>query len=65
MTLDRWLDPAVVARRLGVTSVTVRNWILCGKIPFIKTPAGRYKISQAVLVALLAEKHTKAKGTAL
>jgi len=49
----RYVDAAVVARRLGVTPQTVRNWIKRGQIPGERTPAGRFRIRLSTLIALV------------
>ncbi len=33
-----------VARQLGVSRQTVRNWCLAGRIRFVLTPAGEHRI---------------------
>lgn len=41
---ERFIDVAVVARRLNVDPVTVRKWIRDGKLAAIQLPSGYWKI---------------------
>jgi predicted site-specific integrase-resolvase len=56
VTPERFVDVAVVARRLGVSKVCVRNWIHDGKITAICQANGRFKIPLWELVARLERK---------
>lgn len=49
----RLLDVAVVARRVGFTDRTVRNWIASGKVQAVRSPTGRYRITVSELARLL------------
>ena len=44
---DRLLPPREAAKLLGVTVLTLKNWIRDGKLVAVKTPGGhrRYKLS--------------------
>ena len=53
---ERYVDVSVVARRLGVSKVSVRNWIHDGKITAVCQPNGRFKIPLWELVGLLERK---------
>ena len=39
-----FLTPSQVARRLGVSAETTRDWARTGKIRAVRTPGGRYRI---------------------
>jgi excisionase family DNA binding protein len=56
MPPERFVDVSVVARRLGVSKVAVRNWIHEGKITAICQANGRFRIPHWELVALLQRK---------
>jgi excisionase family DNA binding protein len=56
VTPERFVDVAVVARRLGVSKMCVRNWIHEGKITAICQSNGRFKIPLWELVARLERK---------
>lgn len=53
MTPERFLVVSTVARRLQVSGTAVRNWIHLGRIAFVQTPTGRYKIPASELRRLL------------
>jgi excisionase family DNA binding protein len=52
LTEERFVDVAVVARRLGVSKVTVHNWAHLGKIEVVKQ-GNRFRIPSWELEALL------------
>ena len=54
MTPERLLDAMAIAKRMGVSSETVRAWIRAGKLKAITTPTGRYRIPSSALARLLA-----------
>ena len=49
---ERFVDVAVVARRLGVSKVTVHNWVHLGKIEAV-SEGNRFRIPSWELEALL------------
>ena len=49
----RLVNVAVVARRLKVTSTTVRNWINSGKLRAGRTPSGRYRVPISELARII------------
>jgi len=48
-------SPNEVAERLGVTDITVKNWIKDGKLFAIKTLGGWYKIPRTEVERILKE----------
>lgn len=50
---DRIISIGAIARRLDVTGNTVRAWIRSGKLKATRTPSGRYRVSEADLVAAI------------
>ena len=38
------IKPSYIAKKLNVTTVTVRNWIKTGKLKGYRTPGGHYLI---------------------
>ena len=46
------LSPAQVASKVGVDEKTVRNWIHAHVVEAFRTPAGRYRLSPAVVPIL-------------
>jgi len=50
-------SPQEVADRLGVTDITVKNWIKDKKLFAIKTLGGWYKIPRTEMERLLKEVH--------
>lgn len=48
-----WMTTGEVARYLSVTIMTVNRWIQAGKLPFIRTPGGRYRIPRAEFLAMV------------
>jgi excisionase family DNA binding protein len=57
-TGERTLTPAAVARAIGVTPKTVREWIHGGRVEHIVTPTGRYRVPARVVDGLLEQKKT-------
>lgn len=55
-----WMTTGEVARYLQVTIMTVNRWIQAGKLPFIRTPGGRYRIPRAEFMALVQKGHVPA-----
>lgn len=61
--IDRLLDVATVARRLGVSDCTVRLWVRLGKVPEAQVShTGRIKIPSSVLVRLRKTKKSVTNG---
>jgi excisionase family DNA binding protein len=56
---DRILSIGAIARREGVTTTTVRNWIRSGKLTARRTPTGRYRVRETDLDAALVKINTK------
>lgn len=56
---ERIVSIAFVARKLAVTTTTVRNWILAGRIRAGKTITGRYRIPVSELARLIKLQHSK------
>lgn len=54
------MTTAEVARYLQVTIMTVTRWIQAGKLPFIRTPGGRYRIPRAEFMAMVQQGHVPA-----
>ena len=50
---DRFLSIGTIARRLSVTSKTVREWIRSGKLAATRTLTGRDRVREADLDAAL------------
>jgi excisionase family DNA binding protein len=53
-----WLELGEAADFLGVHFTTLRRWADAGQVPFIRTPGGRRRFSQAELTAFLAGLHS-------
>lgn len=49
MSLDLDVNAAEAARRLGVTTRTLRRWVSAGTIPYYRTPGGHLRFSPAKL----------------
>jgi putative resolvase len=47
------ISAEAVARRLGYTAATIRSWIHAGRIAYVKSPTGRYRIPESELDRLL------------
>jgi molybdopterin-binding protein len=47
--VDLLLKPREAAAALGVSYPTIKQWILAGKLPTIKTPGGHHRIPQSAL----------------
>jgi excisionase family DNA binding protein len=56
---DRVIDVSTVARREGVSTTTVRNWIYAGRLPAERTIGGRWKVRLSALIA--AKKSTESQ----
>lgn len=52
MTTERAVSISVIARKLGVTSETIRKWCRAGRIDYVRTPTGRYKLTATAVDAL-------------
>ena len=53
MTAGRRLDVSAVAKRVGVSCQTIRNWIARGLLDAERTPTGRYQIAAASVDTIL------------
>lgn len=53
--MGKLLRAKQVAEMLDVDGSTVRAWIKDGKLPYIKTPGGQYRIDPRAIEALLAQ----------
>ena len=53
------LTPREAAAEIGVSYATVKQWILAGKLPTIKTPGGHHRIPQSALKPLTKSTPTK------
>lgn len=49
----RVVGVSVVARRLGVSTTTVRNWILAGRVRAGRTLSGRYRVPISELARII------------
>jgi len=54
-TNSNLLTAREAARLLGISYVTIKQWILTGKLKTIKTPGGHHRISEASLKPFLAK----------
>ena len=59
---DRLLDVATVARKLGVSDRTVRNWIHAGILTADRQPGGFFKVRSSAVAACLERKSEKSEG---
>jgi excisionase family DNA binding protein len=57
----RFVTPAEVARRLGVSVELVRVWLRAGKLRHLRTPLGRLVPAEEV-ERVAAERRARAKG---
>ena len=61
--MNELIKPSVVAKQLGVTTVTVRNWVRAGKLKAFRTPGGHYLIFKHSFEELLANMQSIALST--
>jgi molybdopterin-binding protein len=61
--VDILLKPREAAAALGVSYPTLKQWILAGTIPTIKTPGGHHRIPQSALRPLMKSQPAKATTT--
>ena len=47
------LKPREAATMLGISYATVKQWILAGKLPTVRTPGGHHRIEHAALAPFL------------
>lgn len=52
------LKPREVARLLGVSYPTIKQWILSGKMRSVRTPGGHHRISESALKPFLSREKT-------
>jgi len=50
---DALLKPSEAAAELGFSYPTIKQWILSGKLPTVKTPGGHHRIPREALKPLL------------
>ena len=50
---DTLLKPREAAAELGFSYPTIKQWILSGKLPTVKTPGGHHRIPRSALKPLL------------
>jgi excisionase family DNA binding protein len=50
---EQLVKPSEAASMLGVHENTVRNWIQSDKVPYVKTPTGRYLLPWSLLAQSL------------
>jgi excisionase family DNA binding protein len=63
--MSELLTVRVIAKRLDVTTETVRTWIASGKLEHSgRTPGGHYRVSEAQLARLLEGAPAPAQGEA-
>lgn len=63
MPRDDVLSTGPAAAYLGIGEQTLRDWVLGGRIPFIRLPSGRYRFRVVDLDEMLAVKEaTDAKA---
>src|SRR5215469_14020966 len=53
MSKDDLLKPSEAAAELGFSYPTIKQWILSGKLPTVKTPGGHHRIPREALKPLL------------
>jgi excisionase family DNA binding protein len=60
-SVQKFLSPAEVARRLAVSVELVRVWLRAGKLRHLRTPLGRL-VPVAEVERVAAERRARAKG---
>jgi molybdopterin-binding protein len=61
--VDLLLKPREAAASLGVSYPTIKQWILAGKLPTIKTPGGHHRIPQSALRPMMKSEPSPARKT--
>jgi molybdopterin-binding protein len=63
--VDVLLKPREAAAALGVSYPTLKQWILAGTLPTVKTPGGHHRVPQSALQPMMKDKpDTTKKKTA-
>jgi len=50
---NNMLTPREAARLLGISYVTIKQWILAGKLKTVKTAGGHHRVAEATLKPFL------------
>jgi len=53
------LTPREAARLIGISYVTIKQWILTGSLKTVKTPGGHHRIAESSLKPFLAKDNAK------
>jgi molybdopterin-binding protein len=59
--VDVLLKPREAAAALGVSYPTLKQWILAGTLPTVKTPGGHHRVPQSALQPMMKDKPEAAK----
>jgi molybdopterin-binding protein len=57
---DPMLTPREAARLIGISYVTIKQWILTGRLKTVTTPGGHHRIASSTLKPFLAKDSAKA-----
>src|SRR5882762_1183593 len=57
--IDPMLTPREAARLIGISYVTIKQWILTGSLKTVKTPGGHHRIAESSLKPFLAKDNAK------
>jgi molybdopterin-binding protein len=57
--IDAMLTPREAARMIGISYVTIKQWILAGSLKTVKTPGGHHRIAESTLKPYLAKDKAK------
>jgi excisionase family DNA binding protein len=60
--MARWMTPAEVARRAGVTPAAVRRWADSGILPFERTETGRRLFDVDDVETFLRDRESRKRG---
>src|SRR5271155_4458980 len=58
-TTNPMLTPREAARLIGVSYVSIKQWILSGKLKTVQTPGGHHRIAQSTLKPFLQKDKAK------
>jgi molybdopterin-binding protein len=61
--VDLLLKPREAAAALGVSYPTLKQWILAGKLPTVKTPGGHHRVPQSSLRPMMKSEPSPARKT--
>jgi len=61
--VDLLLKPREAAAALGVSYPTIKQWILAGKLPTVKTPGGHHRVPQSALRPMMKTDPSPARKT--